>query len=84
MDDWQDELLDILKKDMKSLTIRTSGDALTHGMNAQQRIIQSGLDSISGDDAEKVLQLQRLILHVSGKMRACVTGPYTIQSHGHF
>ena len=40
---------------MRSLTEASS--ASTKGLNLQQRVIQSGLDSITGDDAEHVVAL---------------------------
>ena len=46
----------LIKKDMKSLTESEGTDA-AQGLNLQQRVIQSGLDSITGDDAEHVVIL---------------------------
>ena len=53
-DDWEDEIPSILKKDMKSLTGK--GDT-SQPLNPQQRVIQSGLDSLEGEDAANIVTL---------------------------
>ena len=50
---WEDEILSILKKDMKSLTTG-KGDS-SQPLNLQQRVIQSGLDSLEGEDAAHIV-----------------------------
>ena len=48
----------MLKKDMKSLTAGEGADSSEHqSLNLQQRVIQSGLDSLSGADAESIVLL---------------------------
>ena len=55
---WEEEVPQILKKDMKSLT---SGEGMddgeTQSLNLQQRVIQSGLDSLEGEDAADIVIL---------------------------
>ena len=54
-DGWEEEIPSILKKDMKSLT---AGDGDTsQSLNLQQRVIQSGLDSLGGTDAADIVLL---------------------------
>jgi hypothetical protein len=45
----------ILKSDMSSLSDTAQGEA--PAMNLQARVIQSGLDSIKGPDAESIVLL---------------------------
>ena len=52
---WEDEIPSILKKDMKSLTTG-KGDA-SQPLNLQQRVIQSGLDSLEGEEAAEIVSL---------------------------
>ena len=53
-----DELPNLLKTEgMKSLTQADGTNASSSGMNLQQRVIQSGLDSLSGDEAESIVTL---------------------------
>ena len=52
---WEEEIPSILKKDMKSLTTG-KGDS-SQPLNLQQRVIQSGLDSLEGKDAEDIALL---------------------------
>ena len=55
---WEDEIPSILKKDMKSLTAGEGGGGSDHtSLNLQQRVIQSGLDSLAGADAESIVLL---------------------------
>ena len=57
-DDWMDELPNLLKTEgMKSLTQADGSNASSSGMNLQQRVIQSGLDSLSGGEAESIVTL---------------------------
>ena len=51
---WEDEIPSILKKDMKSL--KGTGDS-SQPLNLQQRVIQSGLDSLEDEDAENIVSL---------------------------
>ena len=51
----QDEIPTILKKDMKSLTTG-KGDS-SQPLNLQQRVIQSGLDSLEGEDTADIVML---------------------------
>ena len=53
---WEEEIPQILKKDMKSLA---SGEGAEGGesLNLQQRVIQSGLDSLAGSEAESIVLL---------------------------
>ena len=53
-DGWEEEIPSILKKDMKSLTGK--GDS-SQPLNLQQRVIQSGLDSLEGEDAADIVLL---------------------------
>ena len=47
-----------MKKDMKSLTAGEGADSgATQSLNLQQRVIQSGLDAIEGDDAADIVLL---------------------------
>jgi hypothetical protein len=55
---WEQEVPDILRGDMKSLAVNTrdaSGEQ--QPLNLQQRVISSGLESISGSDAPKIVSL---------------------------
>ena len=52
---WEDEIPSILKKDMKSLT--TGKGNSSQPLNLQQRVIQSGLDSLEGEDAADIVSL---------------------------
>ena len=56
---WEEEIPSILKKDMKSLTAGEGAAASTEhqSLNLQQRVIQSGLDSLTGVDAESIVLL---------------------------
>ena len=56
---WEDEIPSILKKDMKSLTTG-KGDS-SQPLNLQQRVIQSGLDSLEGMDAADIVSLFKVI-----------------------
>ena len=56
---WEEEIPSILKKDMKSLTTG-KGDS-SQPLNLQQRVIQSGLDSLEGDDAADIVILFKVI-----------------------
>ena len=52
---WEEEIPSILKKDMKSLTLGDGGGSGEHqSLNLQQRVIQSGLDSLAGSEAESI------------------------------
>ena len=62
---WEDEIPSILKKDMKSLNT-SKGDA-SQPLNLQQRVIQSGLDSLVGADAADIVVLFK------GKCYECAT-----------
>ena len=55
-DGWEEEIPQILKSDMKSLTTGGKGDA-SQPLNLQQRVIQSGLDSLEGEDAADIVSL---------------------------
>ena len=55
-DGWEEEIPSVLKKDMKSLTAG-EGAANNQSLNLQQRVIQSGLDSLAGADAENIVLL---------------------------
>ena len=52
---WEEEVPAILRSDMRNLTDTAQGDA--GPMNLQQRVIQSGLDSIQGPDAPSIVML---------------------------
>ena len=52
---WEEEVPAILRSDMRNLTDTAQGDA--GPMNLQQRVIQSGLDSIKGPDAPSIILL---------------------------
>ena len=52
---WEEEIPAILKKDMKSLATG-KGDS-SQPLNLQQRVIQSGLDSLEGEDAAGIVTL---------------------------
>ena len=54
---WEEEIPSILKKDMKSLTIGEGTDGERQSLNLQQRVIQSGLDSVAGADAADIVAL---------------------------
>ena len=55
---WQEEIPSILKKDMKSLTAGEGvGSGEHQSLNLQQRVIQSGLDSLAGADAADIVAL---------------------------
>ena len=51
----EDEIPSILKKDMKSLS--TGKGESSQPLNLQQRVIQSGLDSLEGEDAADIVLL---------------------------
>ena len=52
---WEEEVPQILKKDMKSLSQGEGGASSEHqSLNLQHRVIQSGLDSLAGSEAEGV------------------------------
>ena len=60
--EWEEEIPHILKKDMKSLTMGEEADSNEHqSLNLQQRVIQSGLDSLAGSDAEDIVTLFKVI-----------------------
>ena len=52
---WEDEIPSILKKDMKSL--KTGKGDTSQPLNLQERVIQSGLDSLEGEDAADIVSL---------------------------
>ena len=52
---WEEEIPSVLKKDMKSLTTGKGEDS--EALNLQQRVIQSGLDSLAGADAANIVVL---------------------------
>ena len=52
---WEEEIPSILKKDMKSL--KTGKGDSSQPLNLQQRVIQSGLDSLEGEDAADIVTL---------------------------
>ena len=52
---WEDEIPSVLKKDMRSLT--TGKGDTSQPLNLQQRVIQSGLDSLEGEDAGDIVTL---------------------------
>jgi hypothetical protein len=55
---WEQEVPATLRTDMGSLAEAANGSSKEHTpLNLQQRVIQSGLDSISGTDAEGVVSL---------------------------
>ena len=55
---WEDEIPMVLKKDMKSLAMGKGSDSNAHqSLNLQQRVIQSGLDSLDGGEAEDIVVL---------------------------
>ena len=56
---WEEEIPSILKKDMKSLT--TGKGDTSQPLNLQQRVIQSGLDSLEGEDAADIVLLFKVI-----------------------
>jgi hypothetical protein len=65
-DGWETEVPSTLRTDMGSLTEAGSGSSKEHTpLNLQQRVIQSGLDSISGTDAEGVVFLFKAMAVVS-------------------
>ena len=49
---WEEEVPALLRTDMKSLRAADEGDL--NPLNLQQRVIQSGLDSIADEDAENI------------------------------
>ena len=60
---WEEEIPSVLKKDMKSLTLGKGADNSAHqSLNLQQRVIQSGLDSLEGEDAADIVILFKVIL----------------------
>ena len=56
---WEVEIPNVLKKDMKSLTAGAGGKG--QSSNLQQRVIQSGLDSLEGEDAADIVILFKVI-----------------------
>jgi hypothetical protein len=54
---WEQEVPDILRGDMKSLAENAHGVSGEQPLNLQQRVISSSLDSISGNDAPKIVLL---------------------------
>ena len=52
---WEEEIPSILKKDMKSLSTGKADNS--QPLNLQQRVIQSGLDSLEGEDAADIVVL---------------------------
>ena len=54
---WEEEIPSILKKDMKSLTMGEGGADSSDHPSLQQRVIQSGLDSLVGSDSESIVML---------------------------
>ena len=55
---WEQEVPDILRGDMKSLAENSRGaSGEQQPLNLQQRVISSGLESISGSDAPKIVSL---------------------------
>ena len=55
---WEDEIPSILKKDMKSLTLGEGADnSEQQSLNMQQRVIQSGLESLGGAHAHDIVAL---------------------------
>ena len=56
---WEQEVPDILRGDMKSLAENAGGASgeQNQPLNLQQRVISSGLESISGSDAPKIVSL---------------------------
>ena len=55
---WEQEVPDILRGDMKSLAVNSRGaSGEQQPLNLQQRVISSGLESISGSDAPKIVSL---------------------------
>ena len=61
---WEDEIPAILKNDMKSLMVGQGADG-SQPLNLQQRVIQSGLDSLEGsvaiEDAADIVLLFKVI-----------------------
>ena len=53
---WEEEIPQILKKDMKSLASAKGAEG-GNSLNLQQRVIQSGLDSLAGSEAESIVLL---------------------------
>ena len=49
---WEEEVPALLRTDMESLRAADEGDL--NPLNLQQRVIQSGLDSIADEDAENI------------------------------
>ena len=56
-DGWEQEVPDILRGDMKSLAVNARDASGAQPLNLQQRVISSGLESISGSDAPKIVSL---------------------------
>jgi hypothetical protein len=56
---WEQEVPDILRGDMNSLAENSRGASgeQNQPLNLQQRVISSGLESISGSDAPKIVSL---------------------------
>ena len=54
---WEKEVLGILRCDMKSLAVNARDASGAQPLNLQQRVISSGLESISGSDAPKIVSL---------------------------
>jgi len=54
---WEQEVPDILRGDMKSLAVNARDASGAQPLNLQQRVISSGLESISGSDAPKIVSL---------------------------
>ena len=58
---WQDEIPAVLKTDMKSLIVDagSTSSICNSGvvLNMQQRVIQSGLDSLRGVDSKNIIAL---------------------------
>ena len=69
---WEEEIPSILKKDMKSLTTG-KGDS-SQPLNLQQRVIQSGLNSLEGKDAADIVLLfkvQSVLLCINRHTSSC-------------
>ena len=54
---WEEEIPSILKKDMKSLSLGEEAIEHHQPLNLQQRVIQSGLDSMEGADSAGIVLL---------------------------
>ena len=73
---WEEEIPSILKKDMKSLTAgeTATGGSERQSLNLQQRVIQSGLDSLASADAADIVLLfkvQSVLLCISRHTSSC-------------